>query len=120
MNMMYRYQPYGGTPSSVGDAGSTDLWITLWKEPFQRRLLAMKAKQTNKNYETPERKVGVVPRGKGPWGGGILNGWGIVAHSEMWAGPLAAWGGSFVAETVTQEVGLLKSPPKETPPSRSY
>lgn len=46
MNVMYRHQPYVVTPSSAGDAGSTDLQITLWKEPFQRGLLAMNAEQT--------------------------------------------------------------------------
>lgn len=79
--------PTGQHPLVAGDARSTNLWRTLWKEPFQRGWLTMKAKQTNKNYETPERKAGVVLEGNGPWGDGILKGWGIIAHLEMWEGP---------------------------------
>ena len=40
--------PTGQHPLVAGDARSTNLWRTLWKEPFQRGWLTMKAKQTNK------------------------------------------------------------------------
>lgn len=75
-----------------GDAESIGLWVTEWKEPFQKRLLAMEAKKR------------VTPS------------WLIKAYLELWEGPFGWMGeGGFVCRKCDSIGWSFKNPQPRGP-----